>query len=306
MPPRIKYLVFASLLAGSSVASMPAHTVPAADECLSGPDRSVPDGSQWFYRIDRANNNRKCWYLGDKVRTARHRMPATQSVKGEPRVPPAADQPIASAVVAGAPPGPAQQPQIDAQGFGPLANLGAMLWPNPVLAVGPAMVAAAEGPVAASSPVSEPDGDSVRAKSEPEPVPPAPAPVIDLRLMGALLIVALVLAGIVGRLTYLHFAERPTRRTGLRMQPDQCARSGRRPVPHPSIVQILAKAPSPSYRDQAVPESKREGDHWARAEPVYAVKQLEPRVDHAEPVDPLEQLELLLQEIDQRAHRSAA
>jgi hypothetical protein len=126
-----------------------------------------------------------------------------------------------------------------------------MLWPNPVLAVGPVMVAAAESPVPASSPVREPDGDSVRAKSEPEPVPPAPAPVIDLRLMGALLIVALVLAGIIGRLTYLPRPPHATRPARAKRPAAACAA--------PSIMQILVKAPSPSYRDQVVPESTREG-----------------------------------------------
>jgi hypothetical protein len=38
----------------------------AADECLTKPGASAPQGSHWFYRVDRANNNRHCWYLGSE------------------------------------------------------------------------------------------------------------------------------------------------------------------------------------------------------------------------------------------------
>ena len=45
----------------------------AANECLSGPKGVAPRGSHWFYRLDRANGGRRCWYLGSensKVRRA--------------------------------------------------------------------------------------------------------------------------------------------------------------------------------------------------------------------------------------------
>jgi hypothetical protein len=38
----------------------------AADECLTKAGASAPQGSHWFYRVDRANNNRHCWYLGSE------------------------------------------------------------------------------------------------------------------------------------------------------------------------------------------------------------------------------------------------
>jgi hypothetical protein len=44
-----------------------------ADECLSRPGAVAPKGSHWFYRIERANGGRRCWYLGpasQKVRRA--------------------------------------------------------------------------------------------------------------------------------------------------------------------------------------------------------------------------------------------
>jgi hypothetical protein len=39
-------------------------TALAVDECLSKPNATAPKGQHWYYRIDRANNNRQCWRLG--------------------------------------------------------------------------------------------------------------------------------------------------------------------------------------------------------------------------------------------------
>ena len=39
-------------------------TALALDECLSKPNASAPKGQHWYYRVDRANNNRQCWRLG--------------------------------------------------------------------------------------------------------------------------------------------------------------------------------------------------------------------------------------------------
>jgi hypothetical protein len=39
-----------------------ADTALAAVECLTDPNRTPPEGSHWFYRIDRPTD-RRCWYL---------------------------------------------------------------------------------------------------------------------------------------------------------------------------------------------------------------------------------------------------
>jgi hypothetical protein len=39
-----------------------ANTALAAAECLTEPNRDPPQGSHWFYRVDRATD-RRCWYL---------------------------------------------------------------------------------------------------------------------------------------------------------------------------------------------------------------------------------------------------
>ena len=46
----------------------------AADDCLAGPNAAAPQGSHWYYRVDRATHH-NCWYLrpeGREVRTHAH------------------------------------------------------------------------------------------------------------------------------------------------------------------------------------------------------------------------------------------
>ena len=40
----------------------------AADDCLAGPNTAAPQGSHWYYRLDRLTH-RQCWYLGSERRT---------------------------------------------------------------------------------------------------------------------------------------------------------------------------------------------------------------------------------------------
>jgi hypothetical protein len=55
---------FASFLAGGGLATVSGVPALAADDCLSGAKGAVPEGSHWYYRIDRATK-RHCWYIGD-------------------------------------------------------------------------------------------------------------------------------------------------------------------------------------------------------------------------------------------------
>jgi hypothetical protein len=54
--------IFASLLAGAALATISHGEARAADDCLSGPKEQTPQGSHWYYRVDRATK-RHCWYL---------------------------------------------------------------------------------------------------------------------------------------------------------------------------------------------------------------------------------------------------
>jgi hypothetical protein len=53
-----------AISAGMVVAAiaLEANTAVAAVECITEPNREPPEGSHWYYRVDRATD-RKCWYL---------------------------------------------------------------------------------------------------------------------------------------------------------------------------------------------------------------------------------------------------
>lgn len=57
--------IFASLLAGTPLATVSHSATDAADSCLSKPKGASPAGGHWYYRIDRATK-RHCWYIGDE------------------------------------------------------------------------------------------------------------------------------------------------------------------------------------------------------------------------------------------------
>jgi hypothetical protein len=61
--------IFASVLAGASLAAVPHSAARAADDCLAAPKDETPEGSHWYYRIEHGSK-RHCWYLraeGEKV-----------------------------------------------------------------------------------------------------------------------------------------------------------------------------------------------------------------------------------------------
>jgi hypothetical protein len=101
MAKRSKLLAAAALAVLAATSALNAQSTlaqAAADECLSKPNGTSPQGSHWFYRVDRANNNRRCWYLGPdgaKARQAaapRRRSSAARSANPENRGEAAAEQ----------------------------------------------------------------------------------------------------------------------------------------------------------------------------------------------------------------------
>jgi hypothetical protein len=69
---------YASLLVIVAVIAPWGGTAGATDGCLHQPGAQAPEGSHWYYRVDRATN-RHCWYLGSRG-IAVHR-----SVSAKPR-----------------------------------------------------------------------------------------------------------------------------------------------------------------------------------------------------------------------------
>jgi hypothetical protein len=76
MPQRMTIFVTAILVIVAAAVSLTARTSiaqRAADECITKPNSTPPQGSHWYYRIDRATR-KQCWYLGaegEKVRARR-------------------------------------------------------------------------------------------------------------------------------------------------------------------------------------------------------------------------------------------
>jgi hypothetical protein len=75
MSRRLTWAVPVVLAASVVAISLGATTGDAADECLSGPKGTAPQGSHWYYRVERSSG-RHCWYLGSegqKVRSVSER-----------------------------------------------------------------------------------------------------------------------------------------------------------------------------------------------------------------------------------------
>jgi hypothetical protein len=77
--------IFAGLLAGAAISP---GTAVAADDCLGAPKGETPQGSHWYYRIDRVTKQH-CWYLreeGEKLTQAAPpaTAPPTKPVAAKP------------------------------------------------------------------------------------------------------------------------------------------------------------------------------------------------------------------------------
>jgi len=85
--------IFMILFAEVFLAGRASH---AADDCLSKPNAAAPEGSHWYYRLDRATR-RECWYLGPEGRKVRPQQsgdaqpaqahPAKRTTQPAPQIP---------------------------------------------------------------------------------------------------------------------------------------------------------------------------------------------------------------------------
>src|SRR5438876_2749162 len=65
-------VILAIVVVAVTLTARSCRAEPATDDCISKPNSTSPQGSHWYYRVDRAAN-RRCWYLGPegmKVRQA--------------------------------------------------------------------------------------------------------------------------------------------------------------------------------------------------------------------------------------------
>jgi hypothetical protein len=78
--------VFASVLAGISLTTASHSATPAVDDCLSAPKEQTPEGSHWYYRIERGTK-RHCWYLREEGEKVSQSAPSSAAPSAKPIAP---------------------------------------------------------------------------------------------------------------------------------------------------------------------------------------------------------------------------
>ncbi len=91
--------IFASILAGTPLTTISHSETAAADNCLSAPNGDAPQGSHWYYRIERGTN-RHCWYLregGERLSQAPPQNILPLATPPAPQAEPASQRAVANA-----------------------------------------------------------------------------------------------------------------------------------------------------------------------------------------------------------------
>lgn len=102
MPDRAAKLVsaiFVSALAGAALAAVTHNAARAADDCLAVPKDETPEGSHWYYRIERGTK-RHCWYLraeGEKLSQTAQPTPSATAMPAASIAPPPMQRSVADA-----------------------------------------------------------------------------------------------------------------------------------------------------------------------------------------------------------------
>src|SRR3954447_19418057 len=108
--PAIAALTFAA----SAIALAPASYAAPAETCLGAPKGVAPQGSHWYYRIDRPSS-RRCWYLAEKGQKVARRAATRPMPQAEPDEEVETTEAPATSVpdtpAANAPPVPAAEPR---------------------------------------------------------------------------------------------------------------------------------------------------------------------------------------------------
>ena len=107
MPKRMTLFVSAILVIVIAAVALTARTSVAqlaADECITKPNSTPPQGSHWYYRLDRATR-RQCWYLGAEGAPVRARQAGSRMKGSAPKEIPqsTAETPAKTAAVETAP-----------------------------------------------------------------------------------------------------------------------------------------------------------------------------------------------------------
>jgi hypothetical protein len=240
--------IFAGVLAGASLAGISLNAARAADDCLAAPKGETPEGSHWYYHIERATN-RHCWYLRAEGETLSQTAAPDSSAPAKPIAPVAAapmqrsvadaraelppqtnvEPPKRNDGLAPAMPANPAVSEDNAPGADAAQSVVASRWPDP------SAVSSTVSPPPATSEMAanvqaEPQADSSPADSAAAP-PPAAAAVplaaadssqglpASLPMLLAVMTGALALAGITASLVFKFGGARRT--TGLRVRRDK-------------------------------------------------------------------------------------
>jgi hypothetical protein len=260
--PRIRTV--SAIVAIACVAPASAIGAAPAQECLAGPKGQAPQGSHWFYRLDRATH-RKCWYLGAQG-ARRHRVALARAVpaaRAAPRSdaapavasPAAAPQASVRAVVAEAAFGarwPAQAPAaIEAAPRAEIDRVAATAAPAPAA---PDRIAVRTVPITPESVARAPAPPKSPESAQPLAPPPAPTATTDERggLPAALFGIALLLA-VVGTILVR------TRRRLIACSPDEAERNPLRSMRATDAPADIAAATLQPAIDPLPPQAQSPG-----------------------------------------------
>jgi hypothetical protein len=247
--------ILASLLASLAVAATVASSRPAraADDCIVKPNAAAPQGSHWYYRMDRTTH-RPCWFLGPQGAKVHRAAPAKLPASVRP-VAPIAATPFAEPAEPPAAPAPAEA------AAGPDAAF-ALRWPDQVGA-SDAIERAPASDNYAAEPWRVPDTIAarpvptitLRKDAEPAATQAAPAATERASMLpaGALAGVALVLAIVGGVL--LKLAARSPERRELEHFPEKRAPVFRRKCDQ--IKRLLVRRGAAGHRADADSDSAR-------------------------------------------------
>jgi hypothetical protein len=246
--------ILASFLASAAFPAISYSATSTTEECLTGPKDQTPEGSHWFYRIERGTK-RHCWYLKDASDKVSQAAPANSEPAANPAPPsrePTAQRSLADAHAelplpqtrfdpppAARPAQPIASPAASPDSNRPAtaqdaqASLIASRWPDPSNMNASPSTAPPSDVNASADPQPAADNSDANANAETEadvaPTPPAVATVplaaadassvkqsVSMQTLLLVVVGALALAGLIGSVIFRFGSRRRSSRKQLR------------------------------------------------------------------------------------------
>ena len=97
MPKRMILFVPAIIAIAVAAVASSSRSSGAADECIAKPSSAAPQGSRWYYRVDRASR-RQCWFLAPEGVKARRAASLKRPPSASQTPPPTAEAPAETTI----------------------------------------------------------------------------------------------------------------------------------------------------------------------------------------------------------------